>query len=200
MPSSDHTPQAPSHIVGEMAASEIVGTWDWDIPANRIYTDHVVAQLFGLEVEQATAGLPIEAYEAGIHPDDHDWVTAHIREMVRSSGSFVAEYRTCLQNGSVCWVLARGHFYHDAVGRPVRSRGIVVDITGRKLGAQGFTSELTNPTEHPLEHAVDLCLSVRDIVAEADRPILLSITDMLLLELGRELSALIKADRKRRLS
>ncbi|WP_187371359.1 PAS domain-containing protein [Methylobacterium oryzihabitans] len=178
---------------------EIVGTWDWDILANRIYTDHVVAVLFGLEFEQATAGLPIEAYEAGIHPDDHDWVTARIREMVKSSGSFVAEYRTCLRNGDVCWVLARGHFYHDGTGRPVRSRGIIVDVTGRRLGAPGFTSELMNPTEHPLEHAVDLCLSVRDIVAEADRPFLLSITDMLLLELGRELSALIKADGKRRM-
>ncbi|WP_157063921.1 hypothetical protein [Methylobacterium tarhaniae] len=42
----------------------------------------------------------------------------------------------------------------------------------------------------PLEHVVDQCLSMRDHIAELEKPFLLRLTDMLLLELGRELAAL----------
>ncbi|MFE1601314.1 PAS domain-containing protein [Methylobacterium sp. ID0610] len=200
MPGSDYTLDAGVNPLSELMTAESVGTWDWDIPANRLYTDDVLARLFGVDPEQSKAGLPLEHYTDGIHPQDREWVVPYIADATERSGLLIAEYRTCSQGGDVRWVLARGQFYHDAVGRPLRSRGIIIDITNRKLDGESFAGEVTPQAHHPLERAADLCLSVRDTIVEADNPFLLKLIDMLLLELGREVGELARAERRQRLN
>ncbi|MFE1598953.1 PAS domain-containing protein [Methylobacterium sp. ID0610] len=203
MPGSDHTLDAGSGSLSELMSSDAIGTWDWDIQANRLYIDDVLARLYGVDLDQAKTGLPFEQYAASIHPQDREWLLPYVANAIKQSGLWIAEYRTCPRDGDVRWVLARGQFYHDAAGRPIRSWGIMVDITNRKLDGHGFAGELTPRAGHPLEqleHAADLCLSAREAILEAGRPFLVKLTDMLLLELGRELSRLARTDRRRRLN
>lgn len=200
MRGAHHTLQLDPPSFDELAIPDAVGSWDWDITSNRIYTDDVVANLFGVDLPEAAAGVPIEHYEAGIHPDDRQWVSAYIHRTVESSGVLVAEYRTCPRQGEVRWVLARGRFYHDAAGRPARSHGIILDITDRKEDGARFAAEPVNQADHPLERAADQCMALRDTLAGVKQPFLLKLVDMLLLELARELSTLAGDARRRRLS
>lgn len=200
MRSAHHTLQLDPPSFDELAIPDAVGSWDWDITSNRIYTDDVVANLFGVDLPEAAAGVPIERYEAGIHPDDRQWVSAYIHRTVESSGVLVAEYRTCSRKGGVRWVLARGRFYHDAAGRPTRSHGVILDITDRKDDSSRFVSEPVNQADHVLERAADQCMALRDTLASAKQPFLLKLVDMLLLELARELSKLETKVRRQRLS
>lgn len=169
-----------------------VGSWDWDIADNRLYTDDVAARLFGLDHETTGAGVPIERYEAGIHPEDRSWVSARLRRTAEASGTVEAEYRTGSRDGDVRWVLARGRFYHDAEGRPLRGHGIILDITDRKDDGPRPAAVPANQDNHVLERAADTCLELREMLAGAKRPFLLKLTDMLLMELGNELAKLVK--------
>ncbi|MFE1599197.1 PAS domain-containing protein [Methylobacterium sp. ID0610] len=198
MPGSYRTTYAEAGPLGELELSEALGTWDWDIPANRLYTDDVLAHLFGLDPEQARTGLPFEDYAAGIHPHDRERVATTIGDAARRAGPYVARYRTCPRQRGVCWVLARGRFYLDRSGRPSRSRGVIMEITERKWEDDGDAGPVT-PPHHPLERAADLFLSAREAIAETRRPFLLKLADMLLLELGRDLSKLV-AERRQHLN
>ncbi|OAS15994.1 hypothetical protein A5481_29150 [Methylobacterium platani] len=191
--------QTASHIYG-VGFTEAMGSWVWDIQRDQVHADDVAAFLFGLDPGQAQSGRSVAEYEAAIHPDDRDAVTAQFRAAAEEGGIFVAEYRTCPRDGSVRWVLERGHFYHDEAGRPRRAHGIIVDITERKLGGDGFASRPARRAEHPLERAADLCMEAREAVRAARKPFLAKLVDMVLLELGRELKTLMDADRRRRLS
>ncbi|SFV14584.1 PAS domain S-box-containing protein [Methylobacterium sp. 174MFSha1.1] len=200
MRGAHHTLHLDAPSIDVLAIPDAVGSWDWDIASNCIYADDVVARLFGVGLRQASTGIPIERFVAGIHPDDRQWVSAYIHRTAESSGVLVAEYRTCPQEGEVRWVLARGRFYHDVAGRPLRSHGIIVDITDRKEDSSRFVVEPLNQDDHPLERAADQCMALRDTLAEVKQPFLLKLTDMLLLELARELSKLVQGARRRRLS
>lgn len=192
-------PEASSPV-DEPALSDHVGSWHWDIAGNRLYTDEVVARLFGLDLQAAGAGVPIERYEAGIHPEDRPWVSARLHRTAEASGVVEAEYRTVPPGGDVRWVRARGRFYHDAEGRPLRAHGIIRDITDRKDDRSRSVAEPANRNDHVLERAADQALALRETLAAARRPFLLKLVDMLLMELGHELARLVKDARPKRLS
>jgi PAS domain S-box-containing protein len=111
-----------------------VGTWDWQVKANRIVADSAVGALFGVDPARAEQGAPVADYVAGIHPGDRERVQAAIRKACRagSTGEYSVEYRVTGIDGVLRWVLARGRCYHDDAGKPVRFPGVVVDITARK--------------------------------------------------------------------
>ena len=199
MRSANHSLHLEQSTLDVLTIPDAVGSWDWDIASNRIYADDVVARLFGVDPAMATTGVPIECFEAGMHPEDRQWVSSYIQRTVERSGTFVAEYRTC-PRGDVRWVLARGCFYHDAAGRPIRSHGVIIDITDRKKDGTRFVTEPVNQADHPLERAADQCMALRDTLVGAKKPFLLKLVDMLLMELGRELSKLAAKTRRQRLS
>ncbi len=47
-----------------------IGTWDWDIPNDRVVADERFAKLYGVDPIRAASGAPIAEFFAGIHPDD----------------------------------------------------------------------------------------------------------------------------------
>lgn len=108
-----------------------IATWTWDIPANRLFADSKLAQLFNLPAS-ATDGGPLDGFMASIHPDDVDRTMASLRRAVAHDELYEADYRIVQPDGSVRWVTARGKAERDAAGRPVRMPGVVVDITARK--------------------------------------------------------------------
>lgn len=171
-----------------LGAPEHVGSWEWDVASNRIYADDVAARLFGIDPDLAARGVPIERFEAGIHPEDRQWVSAYLRRTAEASGVLVAEYRTCPGNGEVRWVLTRGRFDHDLDGDPVRSCGIVLDITDRKDDGRPAIVGPAHQTDHVLERGADQCMALREILTNAGQPDLLKLADRLLMEFGRELA------------
>ena len=121
----------PDRLSRALSAAEIVGAWEWDIPADRIVADPQFARMFGMSEEQGAAGLPIRAYEETFHPDDRERVTAAINAAITSGEPFECEYR--IRDGDGWrWILARGQAEMSDDGRALRFPGVAVDITRRK--------------------------------------------------------------------
>lgn len=184
-------PRLPAHGLQEaIDSSDVVGTWQWDIPADRITADTLVALLFNIEPSCAETGVPLSAFIRGIHPEDRARVSALIAEHARAGRSYLAEYRVLSADGVTRWVLARGRFFTDAAGQPLRGRGIIVDITRSRLDEEVPAAAAPPSGQPPLEDAARMALECHTVLKHrADQPLLHTISSMLLLEIGRALSA-----------
>ena len=115
-----------------LSAAGAIGTWDWDIVADRVLADAIFAEQYSVDPAHAAAGAPIAEFVGGIHPDDRDRVAAQINASIASGDALTSEYRLMRRDGSVSWVLARGQCHYDENGTAIRFPGVSVDITERK--------------------------------------------------------------------
>jgi hypothetical protein len=177
-----------------------IGTWNWNVSLRLLYADEPAARILGVDPERARGGVTLSAFAECIHPDDRAEVIERMQSNASHGGSVVAEFRLRSADGEDRWVLARGHYDLDHAGRPLRGRGVLIDMTGSRLSDHAFGQRLGPSPAHPLERAADHCLSARDAIAETEFPFLLKLVDMLLLELGRQLAKLTLMERRRRMS
>lgn len=119
-----------------LSSGNSIGTWDWDVVADRVTADTRFATLYGIDPEAAAAGAPIAEFFAGIHPDDLARVQGEVAESIEQCAAFVSEYRLLHADGSVRWVSAQGRCIAGPRGRCERFPGVSYDITDR------MTSEL----------------------------------------------------------
>lgn len=115
-----------------LGASETVGTWDWDIPNDRVVADARFARIYGVDRELAAGGAPIAQFFALVHPDDLARLKASIDEALETGSPFSQEYRLVDRDGSIRWVSARGRVTRAPDGTPLRFPGISFDVTDRR--------------------------------------------------------------------
>lgn len=108
-----------------------IGTWSWDIQADRFLADASLARIFSLD-PASLIDTPLATVLAAIHPDDQPRVRALIADALESKDSYETEYRVTGPDGTWRWVNARGQIERDDSGRPVRFPGVVIDITNHK--------------------------------------------------------------------
>ena len=113
-------------------AGIVVGTWVWDVPADRIIGDRRFARSFSLDPGELSAGLPLSRVVVPIHPDDLPRVQELITQTMARGGRYVAEYRVRQPDGSWLWIEANGHCDLDSAAQPLRFSGALVDIDRRK--------------------------------------------------------------------
>ncbi|TAL83277.1 MAG: PAS domain S-box protein [Rhodanobacter sp.] len=114
------------------AAASAVGTWDWDISANRVYADARFARFYAVDPKEAERGIPLAGFVQGIHPDDREGVEQAIQQAIATRQEYQCEYRVRDSAGVERWLLARGRVFYDAAGLPLRFPGVTVDITETK--------------------------------------------------------------------
>lgn len=110
----------------------ILGTWVWDVVADRFTADQRFARTFALDPTACREGLRIGAITNSIHQDDRGRVEGVIAEVMRMGGKYNAEYRVRQCGGSYRWVEASGRCHLDEAGRPIRFPGVLIDIDERK--------------------------------------------------------------------
>lgn len=117
-------------------AIEIGGlaSWDWHIASGKvIWNDrHFLQQGY-------TVGEVLPSYQAWLdrlHPDDRDETVALIEAAREGRSTFHHEFRALWPDGSIHWRAARGRFFYDENGAPVRMIGVAEDITEQKLAVQ----------------------------------------------------------------
>ncbi|WP_425562814.1 PAS domain S-box protein [Mucilaginibacter panaciglaebae] len=108
-----------------------LGTWEYVPDTGELYWSKECRDIFGIERYQP---LDFGTYNRQIHPEDHDWVTAHINTCLKPGieGGYELSHRIIrLNNGEVRWVKAQGtvEFENEV---PMRFLGTVLDITGLK--------------------------------------------------------------------
>jgi len=75
-------------------------------------------------------------WSRAVHPDDRLEVRRQYRDAIRRGQSRELEYRMVAADGRVLWVQDRMRIESDSFGRPVRVRGVMVDITDTKSAQQ----------------------------------------------------------------
>ncbi len=108
-----------------------IGTYEWDVVADRLFADRNLARLFGIALD-AEGSAPLADFMAVIHPDDRERIGAQVRHSVETARPFEEDYRITPREGAERWVNSRGRMITDAGGRVVRFVGVVTDITRHK--------------------------------------------------------------------
>jgi diguanylate cyclase (GGDEF)-like protein/PAS domain S-box-containing protein len=125
----------------------ILGSYVLDIPSARWTSSDVLDDLFGIgnEFDRTTA-----AWLELVHPDDRATMAEYfVTEVVGKRKKFDKEYRIIrVRDQAVRWMHGMGRLEFDAHGQPLKMRGVIKDITARKLAERAIldSQEFTQST------------------------------------------------------
>jgi len=111
-----------------------LGLWEWDAAEDTVWMTDEGRKFFGF-----ASGEPLHYNDLArrIHPDDRAMRAAAIQPALETGGSYDAEYRILLPDGSVRWVTSRGRRPNPAVHlASTRILGVLMDITRQKQAAE----------------------------------------------------------------
>jgi PAS domain S-box-containing protein len=108
-----------------MDAAKMV-VWDWDLASGALaYSDNVHLVL-GFSPQH------MDAVGQYIHPDDRDKIAVAHRQALDGTGTYEEVVRFIRpDNGRQVWLDSRGKVQFDPDGRPLRMRGVTVDVSDR---------------------------------------------------------------------
>jgi PAS domain S-box-containing protein len=109
-----------------------VGLWDWDLKAMRGWWSPRTAEIMGVPIGQ---DITPELRHELVHPEDRDALREMLDAALASGSEFVHEYRIVRPDGAVRHLASRGVVVRDAEGQPLRTTGMVMDVTAERLAA-----------------------------------------------------------------
>ncbi len=118
-----------------LAAAQM-GIFDWDLVTNHITWSRGHEELWGYGPGEFAGNY--ESFACRVHPDDLPIVTAEVQRSRESREPYSCEYRVIWPDGSTHWVSGTGEFEYDGTGQPHRMRGVVMEVTARKLLEQKY--------------------------------------------------------------
>ncbi len=114
-----------------------IGSWELDIPANRINCSEGLFEIYGITADDFD-----ERYEPGnaryVHPDDRDRVVAEMQKAVETGAPIDLEYRIIRPDGHVRRLHSRAELIVDSEGRPLRLTGTAQDVTELHAAAEAL--------------------------------------------------------------
>jgi PAS domain S-box-containing protein len=122
-----------------------MGTWHWDIAADRQSLDENLDRLVGLPPEQTIHTL--EDFLRAVHPDDREAVAVAFRRSVEQGVSLNVEFRVVWSDRSVHWLKDQGDVVNGPDARPLYLTGACVDITDRRLLEEELREEARRKDE-----------------------------------------------------
>jgi len=144
-----------------------MGAFDLNIAGDTLWWSPQTYAVFGLSPDSFTPTR--ESVIALVHPDDRRMFVQRRSEAIAQHRPLALEFRILRPDQRPAWVSHRGQVEYDAKGRPVRSFGITMDVTERKLAEHALQEadrkkddfiatlahELRNPLA-PIRNAVEV--------------------------------------------
>jgi len=130
---SHHAMQESAVRLAEAQRVAKVGSWEYDLAANKITWSAELFRLFGLDPAQGEPDY--EAAVALYHPEDAPTLDALVARATREGTGYEMDLRGApgaFPDGGARWYHTVGTAVTDGAGRVVRLLGIVADITDRK--------------------------------------------------------------------
>ena len=103
--------------------------WVWDISRGDVWMSSTGRARRGFGESEPIA---FDRFLGSLHPDDRDSVRQSVEKSLKEGGEFEREYRIVRPDGETRWIATRGAVERDAMGAPVRMRGVSLDITPRR--------------------------------------------------------------------
>ncbi|WP_245200116.1 hybrid sensor histidine kinase/response regulator [Herbaspirillum sp. LeCh32-8] len=158
-----------------MAAGAIIGTWLWDVAADKFSVDDGFVQAFGLDPAKGRSGLSLETVIEKVHPDDRAGLATAMREALERGGAYAHQYRTRRQDGKYYWLEANGRVELAADGTPSQFPGVLIDIEGRRAveaerdGALAALRSLNETLEQQVDERTAALLNAEEALRQSQK-------------------------------
>lgn len=149
-------------------AGALLGSFVWDLQANRLSGDERFARTFAYPLEQPLDDLPMANAEARIHPDDVPRVRERVDESLARGVPYNAEYRVRGADECYRWVMACGRCEFDSAGQALRFPGVLIDIHERRIAEEALR-QLTRDLEQRVLDEVDARLEAEEQLRQAQK-------------------------------
>jgi PAS domain S-box-containing protein len=116
-----------------LAASGMVGLWDWMVDSDLLHGDANFARLYGLDVGKTAAGLTMAEYQTHVVAEDLPDLAAKTAAVFERRADFLVEYRLAIPGQPLRWIECKGRMIGGQDDQPLRFSGTAIDITGRKV-------------------------------------------------------------------
>ncbi len=107
-----------------------LGVWNWDIDSGEVTWLGHHEELFGMP--RGSFDRRYETFIQAVHPEDREAVVQAIQAALASGKEYSHLHRVLWPDGTVRWIMARGEFHFDALGKATRMVGAVMDVTERR--------------------------------------------------------------------
>jgi hypothetical protein len=128
----------PSNEASVALPSCGMGFFSWDLAADKLYGDAVVAELFHVDSADLAAGLPILPLIERIAAEDRPRVAMSIHQAIKTGGLYSERYRVQNPKRGAIDVFAAGRCLKDSEGTPSVYNGTVIDVSS---GIVSFCSD-----------------------------------------------------------
>ncbi len=118
-----------------LAAGAIIGTWHWDLTADRFTVDEAFAKAFGLDPALGFDGLSLEQVIATVHPEDKQGLIDAINAVITSGRVYAHQYRVRRADGLYYWIEANGRVDRADDGTPLSFPGVLINVDERRAVA-----------------------------------------------------------------
>ncbi|MGY6501902.1 MAG: SpoIIE family protein phosphatase [Acidimicrobiales bacterium] len=137
VPTGDDTPSQAGTLPPDEGADRLrraltaarIGVWEWDRSRDVITWDGALAELFGLDPDDAPRTF--DEYAALLHPDDRDATASTVQAALERGEPFRVEHRITLPDGTERWILGHGFPTWEG-GELAGLTGVSRDITVRR--------------------------------------------------------------------
>jgi len=115
-----------------------LGIWIRDLTRNEIWASNRWRVLFGFTPAER---LNLDKFLQRLHPDDREIFQQAVAKATSGDGRYEAEFRVVMPDGRLRWIASRGRVELNRAGKPVRVRGVSMDITERKRTEEASRNE-----------------------------------------------------------
>jgi PAS domain S-box-containing protein len=134
-----------------------MGSWEWDIAANRGSWDEGQYRIFGVEPENFQ--ISTDNIRNLLHPDDWEPLRQVVLRMAKGERTQQVEFRVRRPNGELRWCTGTAAASVDAAGNVVRISGVTIDVTERKE-AEERQVLLAREVDHRARNALAIIQSI----------------------------------------
>lgn len=104
-----------------------LGNWELDIATNKLTWSDEIYRIFGAHPQSFKATF--EGFVEFIHPDDREFVIEAYNRSLKNKEPYDIVHRIIQKNGEIRYVNEKCHSQFDPNDNPIKSVGVVVDIT-----------------------------------------------------------------------
>jgi PAS domain S-box-containing protein len=126
-----------------------VGSWELDIPDNRLNWSDEIFRIF--EIDPALFGASYQAFLDAIHPDDREAVNQAYTASLQTRQLYSIRHRLRMADGRIKHVHEQCRTDFDAFGSPLRSIGTVQDVT-EEVVAEAALHDARNLLQAVIDH------------------------------------------------
>lgn len=120
-----------------------MGSWEWDIPNNRLICSEGFFELYGVRPEDLE-GLSRPGRSRYVHPTDREHVNEQIEMALETGIPIDFEYRIIRPDGRVRRLHSRAELVADTEGNPLRLTGTAQDVTEFHAAAEALHQTATD--------------------------------------------------------